>query len=153
MACRSDRCALRPDQSLERSLSSRRAASHIGWLTVVVAALSACAAHPAAAPRQMQTCVEGAAPAEVSAEAFAAGLREAQRYSDEKYGSDCFVCAEVFDRPEEYMLHITSPVDDMLINTSAAVTVRKSDGAITARGIWHSCHARIKKTSRLAPER
>ena len=90
-------------------------------------AVSGCATQPAAEPRPMETCVEGAAPADVSAESFSAALREAQRYSDEKYGSDCFVCAEVFDRPKEYMLHITTPIEDILINTSAAVTVRKAD--------------------------
>jgi hypothetical protein len=93
----------------------------------------------------METCIEGAAPAGVSADSFSAALREAQRYSDEKYGSDCVVCAEVFDRPEEYMLHITSPIEDTLINTSAAVTVRKADGVVIKRSIWHSCHARIKR--------
>jgi tRNA U54 and U55 pseudouridine synthase Pus10 len=101
----------------------------------------------------METCVEGAAPAGVAAESFSAALREAQRYSDEKYGSNCYVCAEVFDRPAEYMLHITSPIEDMLINTWAAITVRKADGAVTERGIWHSCHARIKRTSHLAPNK
>jgi len=101
----------------------------------------------------MATCVEGAAPANVTPESFASSLREAQRYSDEKYGSDCFVCAEVFDQPEEYMLHITSPIEDMLINTSAAIAVRKSDGAVTERAIWHSCHARTKKAARVTPNK
>lgn len=99
----------------------------------------------------METCIEGAIPADVSAESFSIALKQAQRYSDEKYGSDCFVCAEVFDRPDEYMLHITSPIEDMLINTSAAITVRKTDGAIAQRAIWHSCHARIKKAAQPAP--
>jgi hypothetical protein len=112
-------------------------------LCLAIVAVSGCATTE---PRQMQTCVEGAAPAGVSARSFSAALRKAQRYSDEKYGADCFVCAEVFDRPREYMLHITSPFEDMLINTSAAITVRKADGVVTERGIWHSCHARIKKT-------
>jgi hypothetical protein len=99
----------------------------------------------------MATCVEGAAPVNVTPESFAASLREAQRYSDEKYGSDCFVCAELFDDPDEYMLHITSPIEDMLINTSAAITVRKRDGAVTERAIWHSCHARIRKSAQVTP--
>jgi hypothetical protein len=119
--------------------------------SLAAVALIGCATHPATFSRQMETCVEGAVPANVSAESFSVALRQAQRYSDEKYGSDCFVCAEVFDRPEEYMLHITSPIEDALINTSAAITVRKKDGAITQRAIWHSCHARIKKAAQLAP--
>jgi hypothetical protein len=100
----------------------------------------------------MQTCVVGVTPANVTAESFAAALREAQRYSDEKYGSDCFVCAELLDDSDEYMLHITSPIEDTLINTSAAITVRKRDGAVTERAIWHSCHARIRKMSHVAPD-
>jgi hypothetical protein len=122
-------------------------------LCLASAVLFGCASGSLTEPRRMETCVEGAAPTGVTVEAFAAALMEAQRYSDKKYGSDCFVCAEVFDRPDEYMLHITSPIEDMLINTSAAVTVRKADGAVTERGIWHSCHARIKKTTQLAPNK
>jgi hypothetical protein len=121
--------------------------------SITAVAVIGCATHPASDSRQMETCVKGAAPANVSAESFSAALRQAQRYSDKKYGSDCFVCAEVFDRPDEYMLHITSPFEDMLINTSAAITVRKKDGAITQRAIWHSCHARIKKAVQLAPNK
>ena len=120
-------------------------------LFLAVVAVLGCAARPAANSRQMQTCIEGAIPTNVSAESLAAALTQAQRYSDEIYGSDCFVCAEVFDDPDEYMLHITSPIEDMFINTSAAITVRKRDGAITERNVWHSCHARIKKATQPAP--
>jgi len=93
----------------------------------------------------MATCVEGASPAGVERTSFETALQQAQRYSDEIYGNDCFVCAQVFDQPDQYMLHITSPFDDMIIDTSAAITVRKSDGAVVSRAQWHSCHARIRK--------
>lgn len=51
------------------------------------------------------------------------------------------------DDADEYMLHITSPIEDMLINTSAAITVRKRDGAVVKQSVWHSCHARIRRVS------
>jgi hypothetical protein len=123
----------------------------IRCITVLCLATVAVSGCVTTEPLQMQTCVDGAAPVGVSTKSFSAAPRKAQRYSDEKYGADCFVCAQVFDRPHEYMLHITSPFDDLLINTSAAITVRKADGVITERGIWHSCHARIRKTTELVP--
>src|SRR5262249_42462161 len=68
---------------------------------------------------------------------------EAQAFSNKIYGADCFVCAEIYGSdPDTFRLHITSPVD-AIINTSAGVTVRKSDGKIVERQQWHSCHARI----------
>jgi hypothetical protein len=121
-------------------------------LIIAALAFSACASQFGAQPREMKTCVEGAAPVGVETRAFSAALRQAQRYSERVYGADCFVCAEVFDEPGTYMLHITSPIADMLINTSAAITVRKSDGAVVDRAIWHSCHARIRKTARSASD-
>jgi hypothetical protein len=139
------RCAAQPSGAM-----------HLRFLAVfcmAIGAISGCAASPLAEVRLMKTCVDGAAPTGVSAESFSAALMAAQKYSDEKYGSDCVVCAEVLDRPEEYMLHITSPIEDALINTSAAITVRKSDGVVTSRAIWHSCHARIRKSARWAPDK
>ena len=148
--------AVRPNTSLERARRSAQSVGAMGVRCLAVICLVSvgvfgCATHPTPTSRQMQTCVDGATPADVTAESFAAALREAQRYSDEKYGSDCFVCAELLDDSDEYMLHITSPIEDTLINTSAAITVRKRDGAVTERAIWHSCHARIKKASHVAP--
>jgi hypothetical protein len=94
----------------------------------------------------MQTCVDGEKPAGVESAAFAAGLQQAQSYSDEIYGKDCLVCAQVLDQPEQYMLHITSPYEDgTAINTSAAITVRKSDGAVVAHAQWHSCYVRVRR--------
>jgi hypothetical protein len=114
---------------------------------------TSCASQPKVAARQMQTCVEGAMPAGIEQPAFSAALQKAQRYSDKVYGEDCFVCAEVFDDVDEYMLHITSPIEDMLINTSAAITVRKSDGAVINRSIWHSCHARLRPEADVSPNK
>jgi hypothetical protein len=93
----------------------------------------------------METCVRGALPTAVEPAAFTTALARAQAYSDEIYGKGCFVCAEVFaDKQTSYTLHITSPIEDMLINTSATITFRKSDGAVVATAKYHSCHARVK---------
>jgi hypothetical protein len=114
---------------------------------------TSCATQPEIPAHQMQTCVEGAIPAGIELAAFSEALQKAQSYSDKVYGEDCFVCAEVFDDADTYMLHITSPIEDMLINTSAAITVRKSDGAVTDRSIWHSCHARLSPAADTAPNK
>src|SRR5688572_5245601 len=91
---------------------------------VVISAIAcaSCASHPGAEPREMKTCVEGAMPTAVDVVAFSTALRHAQRYSDKVYGEDCFVCAEVIDESATYFLHITSPIDDTLVNTSAGIT-------------------------------
>jgi hypothetical protein len=126
------------------SLSLLRCA---GVVAAIALLSSGCATHRGPDPLPMETCATGAKPAGVDAAALSAALVEAQRYSNKVYGPDCFVCAEVFDDTKDYMLHITSPLEDMLINTSAAITVRKSDGAVIDRGIWHSCHARVTAKS------
>ena len=99
----------------------------------------------------MKTCIEGAVPEAVDAVAFSTALRQAQWYSDKVYGDDCFVCAEVIDESETYFLHITSPIGETPINTSAGISVRKSDGKVIERSVWHSCHARIKRAAKMTP--
>jgi hypothetical protein len=70
-------------------------------------------------------------------------LVRAQSYSNDFCGEDCFVCAELLRYEEGNIeLHITSPVQDMLINTSAVITVRAADGKVLDKGAYHSCHAR-----------
>ena len=70
-------------------------------------------------------------------------LVRAQAYSNEFYGKDCFVCAELLSYEDgNIRLHITSPLPDMLINTSAVITVRAADGKVLSKGAYHSCHAR-----------
>jgi hypothetical protein len=104
-----------------------------------------CVAGKATSVQPMRTCVVGAIPSGVDAIAFQTALAQAQRFSDRIYGSDCFVCAEVVgDEPTSYMLHITSPIEDMLLNTSAEIKVRKSDGAVLSKAQYHSCYARTK---------
>jgi tRNA U54 and U55 pseudouridine synthase Pus10 len=129
------------------------------WLVLVVSIgfCTSCTTKSALAFPEMQTCLENAAPTDVRASAFSLALRQAQQFSEHVYGADCFVCAQVFDNGDTYMLHITSPIEDMYINTSAAITVRKSDGHLSAQRVWHGCHARITKkvngeaSSALAP--
>ncbi|MEO3692293.1 hypothetical protein [Roseateles paludis] len=108
----------------------------------MTAAACGCATHPVAETRPMQTCVKGAVPAGVSSEAFSLALKQAQQFANETYGADCHVCAEVIDSADTYRLHITSPIDT-LINTSAGLDLRKADGRVIKRSVWHSCHARL----------
>jgi hypothetical protein len=95
----------------------------------------------------MDLCDSGSAPNDIEPKLLAAALVKAQTYSNEAYGPDCLVCAAIFaDEPTEFILHITSPIET-LINTSATITVRKSDGAVVGRAKYHSCHARRSVTS------
>ena len=93
----------------------------------------------------MRLCAEDEKSRALDPALLESALVEAQRYSNEVYGSDCFVCAEVltFD-PSRLWIHITSPVQDIPINTSASIWVRKSDGKVVERALGHSCHARVK---------
>jgi hypothetical protein len=75
-------------------------------------------------------------------------LVKAQIWSDKIYGDDCYVCAEVYAvEKDSFTLHITSPVDDMLINTSATIEF-DMQGRVVEKMQYHSCHARTKKTER-----
>src|SRR3569833_2375699 len=99
-----------------------------------------CVSNHSSSSRVMETCVQGASPSGVDTSAFTSARARAQAYSDDIYGKDCFVCAEVFaDEPASYTLHITSPIQDMLINTSAIIRFRKSDGSVLATAKYHSC--------------
>ena len=70
-----------------------------------------------------------------------------QAYSNEAYGPDWFVCAAIFaDEPSKLTLHITSPIDT-LINTSATISVRRSDGAVIRHAKYDSCRAHRNVTS------
>jgi hypothetical protein len=116
-----------------------------GFCGLAIVICGSCTSSHGTVPRIMGTCVEGASPTSVAISAFSTALGRAQAYSDQIYGKDCFVCAEVFaDEPTSYTLHITSPIQDMLINTSATIRFRKSDGAVVATARYHSCHARIE---------
>ena len=90
----------------------------------------------------MELCNPDSVPPDIKPALLTAALVAAQAYSNEAYGSDCFVCAQVLgDEAGEFTLHITSPLD-LLLNTSATITVRKSDAAVIERAKYHSCHAR-----------
>ena len=94
-----------------------------------------------ATPKPMDLCDPDARPT-IPHAILTRALSGAQAYSDQIYGRDCVVCAEVFAQtPNSFMLHITSPsFPDMVLNTSAEVTVNSSDGSIISRGQAHSCY-------------
>jgi hypothetical protein len=112
-------------------------------LTVAsVFALASCAAiSPAPAP--MELCAVTEKTEALDPAQLRMALTRAQAYSNDLYGRDCFVCAELLRYEEGSIeLHITSPVSDMLLNTSAVISVRAADGKVLSKGAYHSCHAR-----------
>jgi hypothetical protein len=105
-------------------------------------ALASCAA-VAPAPAPMELCAVTQETEAIDPAQLRMALIRAQAYSNEFYGEDCFVCAELLSYEEGNIeLHITSPVPDMLLNTSAVITVRAADGKVLSKGAYHSCHAR-----------
>ena len=93
----------------------------------------------------MKLCAVTEATEAIDPEQLRIALTRAQAYSNDFYGEDCFVCAELLSYEDGRIdLHITSPVPDMLINTSAVITVRAADGKVLDKGAYHSCHARYK---------
>lgn len=106
--------------------------------------LSSCVATPPAST-PMELCAETDETRSIDPGQLDVALVRAQAYSNEFYGEDCFVCAEVLGTENgNIALHITSPIPDMLINTSAVITVRAADGKVLKKSAYHSCHARIK---------
>jgi hypothetical protein len=100
--------------------------------------LTSCAAKP---PQPMHLC-NTETQTNIAPAILTKALTQAQSYSNEIYGSDCVVCAELFgDTPKAFTVHITSPSSpDMLLNTSATITVQKSDATVISRGQYHSCY-------------
>ena len=100
--------------------------------------LVACAAWR---PKPMDLCNAESKP-DIPQPVLTTALSEAQAYSDDIYGPDCVVCAEVFaETPVTFKIHITSPADpEMLLNTSAEVQIRRIDGAVVSKGQYHSCY-------------
>lgn len=112
-------------------------------LTVCLLAFAGCAAMPPA-PMPMELCKVTEETAALDPGQMRMALIRAQEYSNDFYGEDCFVCAELMSHQDgEIKLHITSPLPDMLINTSAAITVRAADGKVLDKGAYHSCRAKI----------
>lgn len=112
-----------------------------------VGLLASCATAPVVSVAPMKLCADDERSKAIDPKFLQSALVEAQRYSESVYGTDCFVCAEVFVfDPSKLWLHITSPVPDMFINTSASIWVRRSDGKVVERSLHHSCHARIKSS-------
>jgi hypothetical protein len=114
-------------------------------LTLLLTTLSSCVGHQPA--KTMQPCHDTYKKMP-DAKVLNKSLVKAQAWSDKIYGDDCYVCAEVYAvEKDSFTLHITSPVDGMLINTSATIEF-DMQGQVVEKTQYHSCHARIKKTER-----
>ena len=96
----------------------------------------------------MDTCSTPEAVAQISPEVLARALSTATSWSAKNYGTDCFVCAQIYAiQPDRFSLHITSPVpdEDVPINTSATLTFSRSNAKLLQEAKSHSCHARLVK--------
>jgi hypothetical protein len=100
------------------------------------------------APQPMAQCYEGRFPPEIQTSILETALVRATEWSDREYGEDCVVCADFLRQDSKtFTLHITSPhFPDMLINTSAELTVTKTDARVVEAGKYHSCYVRRVKS-------
>ncbi len=104
---------------------------------------SGCATVPS---ERMSLCYDSERANEIKPEILAQALVKATTWSTEIYGADCFVCAEILPTIDtEFTLHITSPFDDMILNTSATMTFRATNADVVDTAKYHSCQARIKR--------
>ena len=114
-------------------------------LTGFMAELAGCASVPA---QPMAQCVQGRFPPEIQAGVLERALIRATEWSTRQYGEECVVCADfLWQDDETFTIHITSPsFPDMLINTSAEITVTKTDAALVDSKYFHSCYVKRVKT-------
>jgi hypothetical protein len=110
-------------------------------LTVLsVALLQGCVA-PLPAP--MQLCNDRKFDRPVHADVLETALAKATQWSTQAYGADCALCAELYDDDARtFTLHITSPMKNDFINTSATMTFSRSTARTLETAKYHSCHAR-----------
>ncbi len=131
-----------------QSRSMRRLAG--ACASLLICSLSGCA-HRALQVEPMELCYATELSASIANEDLQRALRQAQAFSNSRYGEDCFVCAELlaFDQGQIH-LHIRSPLPDPGIDTSATLKVRVADGRVMESRLYHSCNAR---STRKAPYR
>jgi hypothetical protein len=96
----------------------------------------------------MAQCSEGRFPPEIQAGVLEKGLMRATEWSHREYGDECVVCADfLWQDDKTFTIHITSPeFPDMLINTSATITVTKTDATLVDSGKYHSCYVKRVKS-------
>ena len=114
-------------------------------LTAFLAELAGCASAPA---QPMAQCFEGRFPPELQAGVLERALIRATEWSNGQYGEECVVCADfLWQDDETFTIHITSPrvLPDMLINTSAEITITKTDATLVDSKYFHSCYVKRVK--------
>jgi hypothetical protein len=111
-----------------------------------MAELAGCASAPV---QPMAECVEGRFPPEIEAGVLERALIRATQWSNRQYGEECVLCADFLSQDDEtFTIHITSPrvLPDMLINTSAEITVTKTDATLVDSKYFHSCYVKRVRT-------
>lgn len=105
--------------------------------------LSACATEPII---PVELCYESEIFSDLDDRVLAKALSRSGHWSARHYGKDCYVCAEPSSVDEDtFSLHLTSPIDDILIDTSSLLTFRRDDAVLVEDAVFHSCHVRVKK--------
>ncbi|HEX6008029.1 MAG TPA: hypothetical protein VFY80_08705 [Burkholderiales bacterium] len=96
----------------------------------------------------MAQCIEGRFPPEIQAGVLERALMRATEWSNREYGKECVVCADfLWQDDETFTFHITSPdLPDMLINTSAEITVTKAHATLVDSRKFHSCYVKRAKS-------
>lgn len=132
----------RPGKQRTQIHSIRR----VAWAcaSLLLCSLSGCA-HRALQAEPMELCYATELSASIATGDLQRALRQAQAFSNSRYGEDCFVCAELlaFEQGQIH-LHIRSPLPDPGIDTSATLKVRGVDGRVVESRLYHSCHARVR---------
>ena len=69
-------------------------------------------------------------------------LVHAAEWANENYGEECVVCAGfAIVNGQDLRIHITSPIENAVLNTRALLTYRISDGSFSHSGNSGSCYA------------
>ena len=112
-------------------------------LTSLLIVVSACASEPIV---PVELCYESDRFAELDETLLGAGLSQSGRWSAKHYGRDCYVCAEPYSIDENtFSFHLTSPFDDIMVDTSAVLTFSRTDASIVREAKYHSCHVWVSK--------
>jgi hypothetical protein len=121
------------------------AIARIFGLIALAASLADVAGCASVSAPPMAQCSESRFPPEIQAGVVERALMRATEWSNRVYGEECVVCADfLWQDDETFTIHITSPrvLPDMLINTSAEITVTKTDATLVDSKYFHSCYVK-----------
>lgn len=116
---------------------------HLLLSLIIAVVATGCASLPSTT-EPMPLCLRSVVTDAIEASQLRSALVKAQAFSNQRYGEDCYVCAELQRFEEgEIELHIRSPLPDSWVGTSATIRVRAADGKILDKTLYHSCSDRV----------